>query len=73
MITIYSNTHLGWQGNTSINHYELFIDSTSDLPSDPYYFSSEKGTYKIAQGSMAYDISTATMYMMNSSGTWVEQ
>ena len=53
MIQIYNNKHLTWDGTTSINHYELFADTVTDLPSDPYYFSSpDKGSYKMAQGAI---------------------
>lgn len=72
MIQIYNNKHLTWDGTTSINHYELFADTVADLPSDPYYFSSpEKGSYKIAQGSIAWVIDVSEIYMLDSEGTWV--
>lgn len=73
MLTVYNNKHLTWMGNTSINHYEMFIDSPADLPNNPYYFSTDKDSYKIAQGSLAWDISAGEMYMMNSSGAWIKQ
>ena len=73
MITIYKRTHLRWEGPVSLSYFEFFMDSVSDLPSDVYYFSSENDKYKIAQGSLAYDISTSGMYMMDSTGTWVQQ
>ena len=72
MIQIYNNKHLTWEGTTSINHYELFADTVSDLPSDPYYFSSpDKGSYKMAQGSIAWVIDVSEIYMLDSGGTWV--
>ena len=72
MIQIYNNKHLTWDGTTSINHYELFADTVSDLPSDPYYFSSpDKGSYKMAQGSIAWVIDVSEIYMLDSGGTWV--
>lgn len=72
MIQIYNNKHLTWDGTTSINHYELFADTVTDLPSDPYYFSSpDKGNYKMAQGSIAWVIDVSEIYMLDSGGTWV--
>ena len=72
MIQIYNNKHLTWDGTTSINHYELFADTVTDLPSDPYYFSSpDKSSYKMAQGSIAWVIDVSEIYMLDSGGTWV--
>lgn len=72
MIQIYNNKHLTWDGTTSINHYELFADTVTDLPSDPYYFSSpDGGRYKMAQGSIAWVIDVSEIYMLDSEGTWV--
>ena len=72
MIQIYNNKHLTWDGTTSINHYELFADTVTDLPSDPYCFSSpDKGNYKMAQGSIAWVIDVSEIYMLDSEGTWV--
>lgn len=72
MIQIYNNKHLTWDDTTSINHYELFADTVTDLPSDPYCFSSpDGGNYKMAQGSIAWVIDVSELYMLDSSGTWV--
>jgi hypothetical protein len=49
------------------------MDSAADLPSDLYCFSSDSARYKIAQGSIAYDIATSDAYMVNSSGAWIKQ
>lgn len=73
MLTVYKRIHMGWEGNTAIDFFELFIDSDADLPADVYYFSTESNRYKIAQGSLAYDITNSDMYMMKSDGTWVKQ
>ena len=74
MLSIYNTKHITWSGTTSINYYELFADTTSDIPSDLYIFSSpEKGQYKISQGSLCYVIATGDMYMVNSEGTWINQ
>lgn len=73
MITVYNIKHLTWEGQTSVCHYELFVDQVSDLPNDVYYFSSDKGRYKIAQGSVAWVVTTHEFYMMDSSGNWIKQ
>ena len=74
MLSIFNTKHMTWEDeSTSVNYYELFIDSAEDLPNDVYYFSTDDIKYKIMQGSLAYDISTSDMYMINSSGTWVKQ
>ena len=75
MLSIFNTKHIGWEDNntTSVNYYELFLDSEADLPDDLYYFSTETTKYKMMQGSLAYDIATGTMYMLQSDGTWIEQ
>lgn len=73
MVTVYKNHHVSWDGTASVNIYELFADSASDLPTDPYYFSTDAISYKIAQGSIAWIISTSEIYIYNSEGTWVLQ
>lgn len=74
MLSVYNMKHLGWDGpNISLDHYDLFCDNVDDLPDNPYYFSSaEKGRFKIAQGSVAWIINTADVYIYNSEGTWVQ-
>ena len=73
MLTVYKRIHMGWEGNTAIDFFQLFLDTIADLPDDIYAFSTDKAQYKISQGSIAYDIETGTVYMMQSDGTWVEQ
>lgn len=75
MRSIFNTKHLAWEdnGETSVNYYEIFMDSASDLPDDLYVFSNESCKYKIAQGSLAYDISTSEIYMMETDGTWIVQ
>jgi hypothetical protein len=75
MVSIFNMKHVDWvdDGETSLCYYELFLDSSSDLPSDLYMFSTATAKYKIAQGSLAYDIGGVAMYMMKSDGTWVKQ
>lgn len=74
MLSVYNMKHLGWESpNISLDHYDLFCDTTDDLPDNPYYFSSaEKGRFKIAQGSVAWIINTADVYIYNSEGNWVQ-
>lgn len=74
MLSVYNMKHLGWESpNISLDHYDLFCDDVEDLPDDPYYFSSEtKGRFRIAQGSIAWIINTADVYIYNSEGTWVQ-
>lgn len=75
MLSVFNSKHLRWEDDntTSVDYFEFFMDSaTDDLPSSQdYYIGVEK--YKIAQGSLAYDISTGDMYMLKSDGTWVLQ
>jgi len=74
MLSVYNMKHIGWESpNISLDHYDLFCDSVDDLPDNPYYFSSEtKGRFRIAQGSIAWVINTADVYIYNSEGTWVQ-
>lgn len=73
MLSVYNMKHLGWESpNISLDHYDLFCDDVEDLPDNPYYFSSEtKGRFRIAQGSIAWIINTADVYIYNSSGEWI--
>ena len=75
MLSIFNTKHITCtdDGQTSVNYYELFMDSSADLPDDLYAFSNESCKYKISQGSLAYDISAAEMYMMETDGTWIKQ
>ena len=74
MLSIFNVTHKTWENETtSVDFYELFADTATDLPTDPYYFSSNKGSFKIAHGSIAWVIDVAELYMFNSSNTWVLQ
>lgn len=74
MLSVFNSKHLRWEDDntTSVDYFEFFMDDATDLPSSQdYYIGVEK--YKIAQGSLAYDISTGGMYMLKSDGTWVLQ
>lgn len=73
MLSVHEVKHVGWDGTTAIRHYELFIDSASDLPNSVDYFSTANDPCRIAMGSLAYDISSSDMYMIDSSGAWILQ
>lgn len=76
MLTISSVVHKEWlEDKVSLDYYEFFADEDSDLPTGGEYTPDEPTdiTYKIAQGSMGYVISTSTMYLLSSEGSWVEQ
>ena len=75
MLSIFNTVHKFWEeeNTVSVNYYELFVDSTDDLPDDVYCFSTDSMRYKIMQGSVAYDISTSDIYMLASDGTWAVQ
>lgn len=78
-IFILNSKHKSWENTpgqespTSVNIFELIGDTASDLPTDPYYFSSPAGRYKMAQGSLAWIIGTSNFYMYNSQNQWVVQ
>ena len=69
-VTIYLQKHLTWEGSVSVTHYEIIVDSESDLPSDEYYFGAD---HKIAMGSIAWVITASEFYMYNSSHQWIKQ
>ena len=76
MLTVSSVVHKEWlEDKVSLDYYEFFADEDSDLPTGGEYTPDEPTdiTYKIAQGSMGYVISTSTMYLLSSEGSWVEQ
>lgn len=73
MVTVFRNKHLGWANSAktiSLNHYEIIVDNTNELPNNMYYFSPD---HKMSQGSIAWVISESEFYMMNSQGTWILQ
>ena len=74
-LRIQNTKHLRWEedNTVSVNYYELIADSVSDIPTDPYCFSTDTDRYKIAMGSIVYVIFTSEMYMYQSSGTWIKQ
>lgn len=74
-LRIQNTKHLRWEedNTVSVNYYELIADSVSDIPTDPYIFSTDTDRYKIAMGSLIYVILTSEMYMYLSSGNWVKQ
>ena len=76
MRTTIISRHIGWEENNTIclTHFEFYMDSDDDLPTSVYLPTDTPGVqYKIAQGSLAYDLSTSKLYVVNSEGTWVEQ
>ena len=75
MLKIQDTKHVEWidDGETSLNVYVLIADTTADIPSDPYYFSTDMDKYKIAMGSVVWVIADGDLYMINSSDTWVKQ
>lgn len=79
MITVYNRKHITWDetGEIAIDHFEFFLDDSGDLAElqemSPYYTNEDGTRYQISQGSLAYDISSATMYMMQTDGDWIEQ
>lgn len=74
-LSIFNIKHMYWEDDntTSVDHYELIVDTVSDIPQDMYYFSTEKGRYRIAQGSIAYVVSDGAVYICDSTGAWIEQ
>jgi hypothetical protein len=75
MLKIHDTKHITWidDEQTSLNFYVLIADTTADIPSDPYYFSTDMDKYKIAMGSVVWVIADGDLYAFNSSDTWVKQ
>lgn len=74
MVTVYNCKHLRWDNNISINHYELFADTDSELPTSDSDIEAIIGSgYKMAQGSIAWVIATGKAYMLDSTNSWVLQ
>lgn len=74
-LSIFNIKHMYWEDDntTSVDYYELIADTLTDVPTDPYYFSTDTDRYKIAQGSIAYIIFDSAMYMYDSTGAWIKQ
>lgn len=68
MITIMKQIFLRYEGEKSVERMEICVDTASDLPT----VNSIAGC-KIAQGSIAWDVSTGDFYGMSSAGEWVNQ
>lgn len=69
MITVRSRELLELKiDGTNVERMEIDVDTSSDLP-DADAFAGKI----IAQGSIAWDISTGDFYGMGSDGTWVVQ
>lgn len=74
MITVYNTKHLTWNNNVSVNYYELFVDTASELPATLDARTAITGEgHMMAQGSIAWVISTGKPYMLDSTYTWVLQ
>ncbi len=59
---------LNFNGEASVERMEICVDTASDLPSADGITGC-----KIAQGSIAWDVSTGDFYGMTSTGEWVNQ
>lgn len=69
MITVRSRELLELKiDGTNVERMEIDVDTSSDLPNADAF----EGKL-IAQGSIAWDISTGDFYGMGSDGTWVVQ
>jgi len=63
-----SRKFLQYENELSVERMEICADTASDLPSADGITGC-----KIAQGSIAWDVSTGDFYGMKSDGTWVNQ
>jgi len=59
---------LKYEGKRAVIIGELNVDSSADLPA----YDAIPG-FILAQGSIAWDISTGDFYGLNSSGVWIKQ
>lgn len=65
---VMSRKFLQYENELSVERMEICADAASDLPT----MNSISGC-KIAQGSIAWDVSTGDFYGMTSTGEWVNQ
>ena len=65
---VMSRKFLRYENELSVERMEICVDAASDLPT----VNSITGC-KIAQGSIAWDVSTGDFYGMSSTGEWVNQ
>lgn len=65
---VMSRKFLQYENELSVERMEICVDAASDLPSADGITGC-----KIAQGSIAWDVSTGDFYGMKSDGTWVNQ
>ena len=65
---VMSRKFLQYENELSVERMEICADTASDLPT----VNSITGC-KIAQGSIAWDVSTGDFYGLKSDGTWVNQ
>lgn len=65
---VMSRKFLQYENELSVERMEICVDSASDLPT-----MNSITCCKIAQGSIAWDVSTGDFYGMTSTGEWVNQ
>lgn len=65
---IISSTTIRRESNLRVERMEICVDAAADLPT----VNSIPGC-KIAQGSIAWDVSTGDFYGMSSAGDWINQ
>lgn len=65
---VMSRKFLQYENELSVERMEICVDAASDLPSADGITGC-----KIAQGSIAWDVSTGDFYGLKSDGTWVNQ
>ncbi len=65
---VMSRKFLQYENELSVERMEICVDTASDLPT----VNSITGC-KIAQGSIAWDVSTGDFYGMSSAGDWINQ
>lgn len=67
MVTMINSHTVSYTENMTEVIAELYVDEVTDLPTNE-----EGARIKYHQGTIAYVINDAKMYVMNSSGNWVK-
>ncbi|WP_276774642.1 hypothetical protein [Ruminococcus champanellensis] len=65
---VMSRKFLRYENELSVERMEICVDTASDLPTADGITGC-----KIAQGSIAWDVSTGDFYGMSSTGEWINQ
>lgn len=65
---VMSRKFLQYENELSVERMEICVDTASDLPTADGITGC-----KIAQGSIAWDVSTGDFYGMSSTGEWINQ